>query len=301
MFRENVLVRDEVIELIAESMIPLAVDYQNVMRRRSKESQFLLPLMKKKTGDKQGVWIFSPQGKVLGGPLSGFGNMIQKTKDLVENSLKHFGPVTPRKWDVVDTRPYRGKGVRSDGSVCLAEYVRSRGRSNIRTPVISSVVLSKKDFKAFAPRNVADGAEWTLPNSVAKKLCRVASPMCYQHAPQPDGVTGVTIKARVSRVRNGLAEVHYKGRMSSERIMRRGRVLSEQELTFTGEGVYDVGAERMRSLRIVGSGTFRWPEEAPGKTVPFDALVEWELGPSESSTKNQHRAIHARRPQKAQR
>ena len=30
-------------------------------------------------------------------------------------------------------------------------------------------------------------------------------------------------------------------------------------------------------VSAVGSGTFRWPEEDPSKTVLFDALVEWEL------------------------
>ncbi|MCZ6765690.1 MAG: hypothetical protein O7D32_02030 [bacterium] len=283
MFRENVLVRDDIIERIAGTMIPLALDYQKVINRRSKESQFLLPLMKKKKGDKQGVWIFSPKGKVLGGPLSGFGNMVQKTKGLVENALRHFGPVTARKRNVVATHPYRGKGVKSDGSVCLAEYVRRRDGKRIRSPVISSVVLSKKDFKAFAPEKVADGAEWTLPNSVAKRLCRIASPMCYQHAPQPDWVKSVTLKARIRTIRNGVAELLYEGQMSSERIMRNGKILSEQELTLKGEGVYDIGAGRMQSLLIVGSGTFRWPEEAPSKTVLFDALVEWDVDSPEST------------------
>ena len=72
--------------------------------------------------------------------------------------------------------------------------------------------------------------------------------------------------------------------MSSERIMRNGKILSEQELTLKGEGVYDVGAGRMRSLLIVGSGTFRWPEEAPNKPIPFDALIEWAFDPSARGT-----------------
>ena len=106
--------------------------------------------------------------------------------------------------------------------------------------------------------------------------------MCYQHAPQPGWVKGVALKARIRTIRNGLAELHYEGKMSSERIMRNGKILSEQELTLKGEGVYDVGAGRMRSLLIVGSGAFRWPEEAPNKPIPFDALIEWAFDPSES-------------------
>ena len=129
MFRENVLVKDEIIDRIADTMIPVALDYQKIMHRGSKEGQFLLPLMRQR-GDKQGVWIFSPQGKALGG-FVGFGNMVQKTKDVIDNALGDFGPVKPRKAGVVETHPYRGKGVMSDGRVCLAEYVRRRGRGRI--------------------------------------------------------------------------------------------------------------------------------------------------------------------------
>ena len=282
MFRENVLVNDEIIARITGNMIPVALDYQKMLQRGSKEARFLLPLMKQRS-DKQGVWIFSPQGKYLGGFI-GFGNMVQKTKAIIDNALKAFGPVTPRKARVVDTHPYRGKGVMPNGSVSLAEYVRQRERSNIKSPVISSVTLSKKEFGAFAPRRGVRGTKWTLPEAVAKKLCRVASPMCYQHAPQPDWVKDIAIIAEVREIKDGVAWLNYKGKLSSERIMRGGKILSEAEVTLTGEGAYDLQAKRMRSLLIVGSGTFRWPEEAPGKRVLFDALVEWQFQPSESAT-----------------
>ena len=274
MFRENVLVNQQIIDRVSQTMVPVALDYQKVLNRNSPEARFLLPLMKKRS-DKQGVWIFTPRGKALGG-FVGFGDMLGQTKRVIEGALKAFGPVEPRKVAKVGTHGDRGKGFRSDGSVCLAEYVRRRDRDKIKSPVISSVILSGKEFEAFAPRKPIEGEAWTLPGSVAKKLCRVASPMCYQHAPQPDWVKGVVVKANVRTIRNGLAELSYEGKMSSQRVMSNGKVLSEQELALQGEGVYDIAAGKMRSLLIVGSGTFRWPEEAPDKRLPFDALIEWE-------------------------
>ena len=284
MFRENVLVKKDIIDRLSETMIPVALDYQKMLDRKTREARYLLPLMKER-GDKQGVWIFSPQGKTLGRGVS-FGNMHGKTHRMIDKALKTFGSVKVRRVAKVETHPHRGKGFRSDGSVCLAEYVRRRDRDKIRSPVISSVILSAKEFEAFAPRKVSDGEQWALPKSIAKKLCRVASPMCYQHAPQPNWVKGVIVKARVRAVQNGLAELSYEGKMLSERILRNGKVLSEAELAFKGEGVYDIGAARMRSLVIVGSGIFRWPEEAPDRPVPFDALIEWRSQPPHPAKKD---------------
>ncbi len=284
MFRENVLVNEKVIRRIAGTLVPLAVDYEKFQRRKSKESRLLRPYIRKR-GDKQGVWILSPDGEVLAGPLSGFGDMVRKTLRLVDEALEKHGPVTPAKRSVVDTQPFRGKGVRPDGSVTLAEYVRRRDRDKIRTPVISSVDLTPPEFAAFAPlaktgEDIAAGDSWEVPASVAKRLCRIASPMCYQHAPQPDWVTEIRLRATVARVSGSIAEIRYEGALASERVIRRGKILSEQRLALEGRGVYDISTTKLTSLRLLGSGRFRWPEEAPDRIVPFDALVEWEVGPA---------------------
>lgn len=273
MFRENVLVDEQVIRRVSETMVPVAVDYQKVLDRTSRESKFLLPLMKQRDQD-QGMWIFAPHGKALGG-FVGFGDMLGRTKQEIEAALTAFGPVEPRRAEKVETHPYRGKGFRPDGGVCLAEYVRRKDASNFRSPVISSVVLSAEEFRVFAPPKPNREEKWSLPEPVAKKLCRVASPMCYQHAPQPNWVNSVAIRAKVRAVRGGMAELTYEGTMQSERVMRDGRILSTQDLSVEGHGVYDIGAKKMQSVLIVGSGTFRWPLEAPDQPVPFDALVEW--------------------------
>ena len=284
MFRENVLVNDGIIRRIKSTMVPVALDYQKVLDRETRESRFMRPLMKQRNQN-QGVWIFSPEGKALGG-FEGFGDMVGKMNQILDIALKSFGPVTPRDVKVVETHPHRGKGVRPDGSVTLAEYVRQRSPDRIKSPVISSVTLSRGEFSAFAPREAVAGREWKLPEAVAKKLCRLASPMCYQHAPQPDWVTGISLKAEVLEIRGRTARLSYEGSISSRRLMGNGKVLSEQKVRFEGEGLYDIRAKKMRSVLIVGTGIFRWPEEAPNKTVPFDAMIEWEFRSSKEARKN---------------
>ena len=46
MFRENVLTQDEIIDRIASTMVPVALDYQKFENPRSKESQLLHLLMR---------------------------------------------------------------------------------------------------------------------------------------------------------------------------------------------------------------------------------------------------------------
>jgi hypothetical protein len=77
-------------------------------------------------------------------------------------------------------------------------------------------------------------------------------------------------------------KVDYHGTMSAQRVLR-GRVFSEQEVKLTGEGFYDLTEGKMRSVRIVGSGTMRWLQEKT-KPVDFDALIEWESDAPESSS-----------------
>ncbi|HUG93160.1 MAG TPA: hypothetical protein VML55_20125 [Planctomycetaceae bacterium] len=284
MFRENVLTQDEIIDRIGSTMVPVALDYQTIRDPASRESRFLRPLMKQRKQE-QGLWILTPEGQVLGG-FAGFGDMVGQTKKVIEDALEAFGPLEPRRAKAAPIQPYRGRGVSPDGSVCLAECIRTSddalGFVNARSPVISSVTLSDRAFRAFAPRRAVVGAKWTLPEDVAKQLARTSSPMCYQHAPQPDWVTDVRIAAVVRRVDEGVARLSYEGRIASSHRVGRTTV-SVQETELTGEGVYDLKTGTMQSVLLIGSGRLRWPE-APEKVVTFDALVEWDLEATESSS-----------------
>ncbi len=205
--------------------------------------------------------------------------MVRKTNKIIDNALQAFGPVKRRNTKVVETHPYRGKGVMSDGSVCLAEYVRETVNKRL---VHSSVTLTRKEIEAFAPRKAVHGAKWKLPDAVVKKLRRLASSGCYQHRPQPDWVTGVRINAEVRRIKNGVAWLSYDGRISY--TDPRLNLKNSSEVKLTGEGVYDIRTKKMRSVLIVGSGIAR-SAEFPDQPVTFDALIEWVLEHPDTSSK----------------
>ena len=159
MFRENVLTKDEIIDRIASTMIPVAVDRWKAEDPKTKEAAFLQPFLKKNPA-KGSPCIYSPEGKVLG-EFQGydFGRM----KQVIDDALKAFGPVKPRKVKPVEIHPYRGKGMMRDGSVSLAEYVRASDESlgffDAKSPVISSVTLTEKELRAFAPQETVVGAK----------------------------------------------------------------------------------------------------------------------------------------------
>jgi hypothetical protein len=276
MFRENVLTSDLIIDRVAGTMVPVALDYQKLQDSGSKEAKLLLPLMKQRDQE-QGVWIFAPDGKALGG-FVGFGDMVGQTRRVIDDALKTFGPVSRRQVRPADVHPHRGKGFLAGGGVCLAEYVRTLDESlhlvHPKSPVVSSVTLSRQEIDAFAPPRAAVGARWTLPERVARRLSRISSPMCYQHAPQPDWVTEIQMRGEVKEVEGQLARLAYDGHVAS--VHRVGqRDVSRQEIELDGEGVFDLTDKRLVSLLLVGSGELRWPE-AREKVVKFEALVEWD-------------------------
>lgn len=278
MFRENVLTSDLIIDRVATTMVPVALNYQTLQDPSSKEAKLLLPLMEQRDQE-QGVWIFSPSGKALGG-FSGFGDMVGQTRRTIDDALKSFGPVTPRKVEPFDLQPHRGTGFLLGGGACLAACVRTADESlhltHPKSPVISSVTLSRQELAAFAPPRAAVGTKWTLPQGVAKRFARISSPLCYQHAPQPDWVTDVRIDAEVIAVQGDMTSLRYTGHIAS--VHRVGtQDVSRQTIELTGKGIYDRSARGLRSLLLVGTGELRWPE-APEKRVAFEALVEWNAG-----------------------
>lgn len=277
MFRENVLTRDEIIDRIGSTMIPVAVDRWKAEEPGTREAKFLQPFLEKNPPEGSPC-IYSPEGKVLGG-FRGYGDMAGRTRKLIEDALKVHGPVKPRQIKAIQTHPFRGKGVMPDGSVRLAAYLRPSSKTlaslTIKSPVISSIALTRGGFKTLAPPRPVVGAKWLLPDEAARQFARVTSPLCRQHAPEPDWVTAVRIQGEVQTLKDEAAVVRYEGRIASEHHAG-GTTVSVQMMTFTGEGIYDLKSKEMCSILLVGSGTLRWPE-APGKLFVFEVLVEWDI------------------------
>lgn len=275
MFRENVLTKDAIIDRIATTMIPIAVDRWMAEDPTTGEARFLQPFLQ--AHPPQGSpCIYSPDGQVLGA-FKGYHDMAGRTKTLIDDALQAFGPVTPRKVEPVETHPDRGKGVRPDGSLSLAQTIRPSEDSvdslNTKTPVISSMILTEDEAETLSPREVEIGFRWTLPEAVARKFSRITSPLCFQHAPQPDWVTTAQIDGEVRSTEDGVARLVFTGQMASKHEGG-DRTISSQQTDLNGEGIYHLESGQLQSLLLIGTGRLQWPE-APKKVVTFEALAEW--------------------------
>lgn len=289
MFRENVLINDRIIDRITGTMVPVAVDIRTVFNPRSKGARFLQPLIK--PGNKrpisnetdQGIWVLAPDGTLLGRPFNGFGNMTGKTNRIIDTALKAFGPIRPRKSSPSPTHRLRGRGFGPGGRVSLAEYVRQSDRQSsfFKAPVMSQVTLTREQFLAFSPPKTTAGTTWRVPAAVARKLCRLTSPLSVQHAPQPAWVTHVELTARVVEVQGRKLRLQYDGNISTSDPRLSWK--NHSNLSLTGDGLYDSGSRSMQSLLIVGTGTRR-TEEFPKKVVSYSALVEWTRATKQTGT-----------------
>src|SRR5262249_23162986 len=123
----------------------------------------------------QGLWVVSPEGKVLAGhhDIKDHKNWSQEGPDTLDAGLKTFGPGGAGRVGRADAVPYRGIGVGPDGTVTLAIYTRDLHQGRRDGPaVIDSLTLPAGEWGAFMPPAATVGTDWALPEAVARQLCR---------------------------------------------------------------------------------------------------------------------------------
>jgi hypothetical protein len=225
----------------------------------------------------QGLWVLSPAGKVLAGhhDVKDQKSWPQEVLDTLDAGLKAFGPVRPRRARRTDPLPHRGVGTGPDGTVTLAVYARYLHRGKRDGPaVIDSLTLPAGQWRAFLPPEGAAGTEWTLPEAVARRLCRGLSPSSDQSTmPRPREVTAVRLSGRVVEVREGIARLSYRGEIAARHTYE-GKA-SHGQARVVGSGNYDVKARRMRSLLLLLEGTYRSPPPYDKAARETGAVLEW--------------------------
>jgi hypothetical protein len=228
----------------------------------------------------QGIWIISPEGKVLAGhhDIKDHKTWHREVLETIDVALAKFGPVEPRRAERVDPLPYRGAGVEPDGGRTLAISTRYLHEGRRDGPVvIDSLTLPARDWAGLLPDNVADGVEWTVPEAVARRFSRVLSPGSDQSTmPHPKDVTQVRIAGKVQEVKDGVARLVYEGKIAAAHTYE-GKV-SHSRARLTGVSLYDVKAREVRSLVWVFDGSYRHfpPYDSPRET---GAAVEWHREP----------------------
>jgi hypothetical protein len=275
-----------VIRRIAANFVPVAQNLYTIRKAKGPGGDLFRAAQRQKPELYQGILIVSPAGKVLAAQASykDEKTWTQELLAVLDQGLKAFGDVKPRRVGAGEPLPYRGAGVRKDGSVALAVSGRytllGLRREGLSAVMVDSVVLSKDEWEGLAPPQPAAGQEWIVPRPVSRKFNRLLSPNSDQSTmPLPEEVKKARISGTVQAVRNGVAYLTYEGQITgahSYKFEPKVGKLSHGEVELTGVGAYDIKGRRMLSLTLVADGAFRGlpPYDDPQR---YGAVVEWRL------------------------
>ena len=301
------------IRRVSATFVPVAVNLYKVREADDAGGELFRSVQRQKD-QYQGVWIVSPEGKVLAaihdyqavrdqeklkldtGEVRR--RMAEELLAVVNRALDEFGPVTARAVRADDPLPSRGRGVQADGSVTLAVYVRQMlggGRESappsvpesrlwlwegpLRAdgpPVIDSFTLDAKSWSAFTPPKSEPGTTWEVPDTIAREFCRVLVPSSDQSAmPLPDDAKRARLTASVESIDDGVARIRLTGDWEAVHLIE-----GDSNRPIAGTAVadsiatYDVRQKSMQSLLLIFRGTHGRPNDNNGQN-PTGAVVEW--------------------------
>jgi RNA polymerase sigma factor (sigma-70 family) len=273
------LSNDDVIRCISEKFVPVALNKFVETNR-----PFVRSLQRQKD-QYQGLWLVAPDGKVLAAHHGGTDRKTWPSEVLafLEAGLNAFGAVEPRQAKPTNLQPFRGVAVQPDGSVSLALHVRflhsvGNDPQGDGPVVFDTLTLPAEEWTKMAPPQVASGAEWTVPDSIARKFSHLLSgDPDPTRMPLPDDVTAIRLTGRVQTVENGIAYLLYDGEIAGHRMLGQDTVLGG-EAKLVGVGAFDMEARKMLSLTLVWEGTYYQDATPIKETTPrrsSGAVVEW--------------------------
>jgi len=272
---------DAVIRRVCTGFVPVAVNLYTIRDARDAGGELFRSVQKQKD-QYQGIWIVSPDGRVLAGhhTVQDHKTWTREVLATLDAALTAFGPVTPRAVERTDPLPHRGHGVRPDGSITLAIAVRyTFGGRPEGDGVIDSLTLPEEEWVVLTPPRADVGTEWAVPGEVVRRLGRILSPSSDQSTmPRPEEVTAARLTARVQSVEGGVARLVYEGAIAAAHTYE-GKV-SHAEARLTGVGSsYDVPTGRLLSFLLVSEGTYRMAPPYDKDLRPTAAAVEWRREP----------------------
>jgi hypothetical protein len=270
--------------------VPVALNLYKVRDDKGEGGEFFRSVQRQKP-NYQGLWLATWDGRLLAAS-----SQLDPKKMLAElrEGLNKFGTVTPRRIRPTNPLPYRGIGVRADGSVTLAISDKAIPVKDLsQLPQISgyqmfldSVTLSAAEWSALAPPDARAGSKWTIPEEIGRRFFLLLNPFDIRFG-DPAEVTEVQLVGRVASVREGIACLVYGGRIAgthrgTKYEASEGKSLSSALKMAGGVGSYDIRTGQMLSLTWVWDGlTWGWYDPssndlpAPG---PYGAVAEWRQG-----------------------
>jgi len=287
-----------VIRRVTSAFVPIAVNLYKVRSAKDGSGELFRSIQRQKD-QYQGIWIVSPEGKVLAGhhDLEDHKRWADEVLETAEAGLTKFGPVKPRKVEPTDPLPFRGRGVQKDGSVCLEVYCRQMlggGRSSAPDGVptsrlwlwdgalrpdgpivIDSLTLAAKDRAALAPPKTEPGTTWTVPGAVARQFCRVLIPSSDQSAmPRPSAAKSARLTGTLETVEGGRARIRLAGKWEAVHLQEGDAKRPLRGLaTAEGVAIYDIEKREMQSLLLVFRGIYGRPGDEAVNSA--GAVVKW--------------------------
>ncbi len=275
---------ESVIKTISLNCVPVALNLYKIRDDKTEAGDFFRKVQEQRPDQYQGIFVVTPEGKVLANQAKQ-PEMKDWTRDLLDvldDGLRAFGKVKPRKVAWVDPQPFRGVGVRDDGSIVLA--VSTRTMLNGTNPngfgpaVLDRVELPADLVESLTVANSPRGTTWQVPPATMKQFYVMLTAISDKSTlPRPKEITEATLKGRVERVRDGIAYLSFEGTLAGEHVGEfdpyKGKK-SRSELKLTGVGTCDARRGKLLSLTLIGDGQFRNfpPYDSPER---FGAVAEW--------------------------
>lgn len=273
------------IKVIRRSFVPAALNLYEVRKDKGPAGELWQKVQKQKPELYQGLFVVDGDGKVL----AAHGKMVEPDRKWAEEvldtfsaALARFGKVTPRDPAPRDPLPGRGLGLRRDGGITLAVYLRPmvlgldpRGLGQL---ALDSVNLSEDDASRFSRENAKEGQTWVIPAAIVSRFHKVLSPTSdANNLAREDEVTEARLKGKVEAVVDGVAYMRFSGRIAGEHVWEfpphKGKKI-KAEATLEGVGAADAKTGRLSRLVLVARGVFRSypPHDDPSG---YGAVLDW--------------------------
>ncbi len=283
-----------VIQWITANCVPVALDRHTIAGDKGETGSIFRSIYQQEP-QYQGLWLVAPDGRVLGatGRVPGdVASWPQEALADLRTGMKKFGTIEPHRVTRVDSLPFRGKGVRPDGSVTLAVSDRRINVKNLSQEVppdavgellLGSVTLSAAEWSTFAPRNASVGSRWDIPEAVGGDFFPMLAVEMWEFEKRSE-VTEFELAGRVASVQDGIACLVYRGHVAGDHDVTwdggTKRSIKSTALKLTGGvGTYDIRAGQMLSLAWVWDGVyFGYEKPSDRDRAPrfrYAVVVEW--------------------------
>jgi hypothetical protein len=274
--------------------VPVAVNLYEIRQAKGEAGDFFRSAYAQMP-QYQGLWLLTPDGKVLTATLQGSGSAKEWPERILtalRSGLDDHGPIAPRRVRPTNPFPYRGTGVQADGSVTLAVsdrgiYVKDLAlllKAQDAQVFLDKLTLSASEWSALAPPDIQEGSQWAIPEVVGRRFYPLLNPYDIKFG-DPSEMTEFRLAGKVASVRAGVAHLVYQGHLAgthygTQSEAQLGRQLRADLKMIGGVGTYDLRSRRMLSLTWVWDGyhtNFFTPPDH-GQTGRFALVVEWRRG-----------------------